>query len=248
VRLLRHQNRLGRGGCEWAAGGIHPFVSRTAGAACPPSNIAAAAPWLPGETAAIRQAKDEMSELHASIKPAPGQPSDQQLATWRLAAAGLSASLGGIGLARFAYTPLIPALIAAKWFSAADVVYLGAANLAGYLAGALLARVAARRFGPVPSLRAMMVLATLAFFASSAPVSFVWRFLAGLTGSVIMVLAATVVLPHTSPSRRGFVGGVIFAGVGLGQGIATGSQYWVLYGLGAIVGRCWRSRSISALP
>lgn len=50
--------------------------------------------------------------------------------TWRYAVAGLSASLVGLGLARFSYTPLIPALIAAKWFDPSDVVYLGAANLA----------------------------------------------------------------------------------------------------------------------
>jgi predicted MFS family arabinose efflux permease len=132
----------------------------------------------------------------------------------------LCASLVGLGLARFAYTPLIPALISARWFSTSDVVYLGAANLAGYLGGALLARPTAARIGAVPALRAMMVLATLSSFACSAPVSFqwffVWRFLAGLTGGIIMVLAATVILPHTSPARRGIVGGVIFAGVGLG--------------------------------
>jgi len=165
-----------------------------------------------------------MSELRESLKHTHSRPGDAQLPAWRLAAAGLSASLVGIGLARFAYTPLIPALIAAKWFGATDVVYLGAANLAGYLAGALLARETAARFGAVASLRAMMVLATLAFFASSVPVSFlwffIWRFLAGLTGGVIMVLAASVVLPHTSPGRRGLVGGVIFAGVGLGIAIS----------------------------
>ena len=92
----------------------------------------------------------------------------------------------------------------------------------------------------------MMVLATLSFFACSVPVSFVWffawRFLAGLTGGIIMVLAASVVLPHTSPARRGIVGGVIFAGVGLGVA-ASGTlvplllrqglqQSW--YGLGAL--------------
>jgi MFS family permease len=187
-----------------------------------------------------------MTELHANLRPTHSRPGDDQIATWRLAAAGLSASLVGIGLARFAYTPLIPALIAAKWFSATDVVYLGAANLAGYLAGALLAHRAAARFGAVASLRAMMVLTTLAFFASSAPVSFlwyfVWRFLAGLTGGVIMVLAATVVLPHAPASRRGFVGGVIFAGVGLGIAISGSlvplllrqglAQSW--YGLGVL--------------
>lgn len=59
---------------------------------------------------------------------------------WRWVCAGLSASLVGLGLARFAYTPLIPALIDADWFAPADVVYLGAANLTGYLAGTLAAR------------------------------------------------------------------------------------------------------------
>jgi MFS family permease len=165
---------------------------------------------------------------------------------WRFATAGLCASLVGLGLARFSYTPLIPALIAAKWFSASDVVYLGAANLAGYLGGALLARPAATRIGAVPALRAMMVLATLCCFACSAPVSFlwffVWRFLSGLTGGIIMVLAASAVLPHTSPARRGIVGGVIFAGVGLGVA-ASGTLVPLLlqhglreswYGLGAL--------------
>src|SRR5262249_2822448 len=147
-----------------------------AGAACPPSNIGASAGWRRSDAAASKPAEGEMTELHANLKHTHGRPGDEQLPTWRLAAAGLSASLVGIGLARFAYTPLIPALIAAKWFSAADVVYLGAANLAGYLAGALLARTAATRFGAVASLRSMMVLATLAFFASSTPVSFLWFF------------------------------------------------------------------------
>ncbi len=189
-----------------------------------------------------------MTELRAGPRHQHSHAGAAQLPAWRLAAAGLSASLVGIGLARFAYTPLIPALIAAKWFSASDVVYLGAANLAGYLTGALLARAAAARFGAVASLRAMMVLATLAFFASSVPVSFLWyfawRFLAGLSGGIIMVLAATVILPHTPASRRGFVGGVIFAGVGLGIAISGTlvplllregpAQSW--YGLGVLSG------------
>jgi MFS family permease len=139
---------------------------------------------------------------------------------WLSAAAGLCASLVGLGLARFAYTPLIPALIAAKWFSPAEAVYLGAANLAGYLAGALIARELGKRTGAVHALRGTMALACLCAFACSMPVSFTWffgwRFLAGLSGGVIMVLAASTILPLIAPGRRGFVGGVIFAGVGLG--------------------------------
>jgi predicted MFS family arabinose efflux permease len=139
---------------------------------------------------------------------------------WLFALAGLCASLVGLGLARFAYTPLIPALIAAKWFGPSDAVYLGAANLAGYLAGALVARRMAARIGAVASLRTMMALTALCCVASAWPLSFtwffLWRVLSGLTGGVIMVLAASTILPHTPADKKGLVGGVIFAGVGLG--------------------------------
>ncbi|MCP1743249.1 putative MFS family arabinose efflux permease [Bradyrhizobium japonicum] len=71
---------------------------------------------------------------------------------------------------------------------------------------------------------------------------FAWRFLSGLTGGIIMVLAASVILPHVSATRRGIGGGVIFAGVGLGVA-ASGTlvplllqqglqQSW--YGLGVL--------------
>ena len=46
----------------------------------------------------------------------------------RATLSGLCASLVGIGLARFAYTPLMPVMIRADWFTASVVVYLGAAN------------------------------------------------------------------------------------------------------------------------
>ncbi|WP_441515212.1 YbfB/YjiJ family MFS transporter [Bradyrhizobium sp. 2TAF24] len=165
---------------------------------------------------------------------------------WLSATAGLCASLVGLGLARFAYTPLIPALIAAKWFTPSQAVYLGAVNLAGYLAGTLVARSLGERLGAVGTLRGVMVLASLCCFACAVPLSFLWffafRFLAGLTGGVIMVLAASTILPHTAANKRGVVGGVIFAGVGLGVA-ASGTlvplllqqglmQAWI--GLGAL--------------
>jgi predicted MFS family arabinose efflux permease len=150
---------------------------------------------------------------------AAGRPS-VDAGLWRPALVGLCATLVGIGLARFAYTPLIPALIAAGWFEPAQAAYLGAANLAGYLAGALLARRIARTLPAATALRAMMLLATLAFFGCALPLSFLWffawRFAAGLAGGALMVLAAPTVLPHVPAARRGLAGGVIFTGVGLG--------------------------------
>ena len=139
---------------------------------------------------------------------------------WHAALAGLCASLIGIGLARFAYTPLIPSLIAAHWFLPAAAAYLGAANLAGYLAGAVLARPLAARWSAAFVLRAAMLVATVAFFACASPLGFLWyflwRFAAGVAGGALMVLAAPTVLPHVPAARRGLVGGAIFTGVGLG--------------------------------
>ena len=139
---------------------------------------------------------------------------------WRVTLAGLCASLVGIGLARFAYTPLLPVLITEGWFPASQAAYLGAANLAGYLGGALYARPLARRGGAPRVLRGMMALVTVAFFACALPLSFawffLWRFAAGVAGGALMVLAAPTVLPHVPPARRGLAGGAIFTGVGLG--------------------------------
>src|SRR5215472_12139307 len=144
----------------------------------------------------------------------------ENIAPWRAISAALCANLVGVGLARFAYTPLIPALIAAHWYSASSTVYLGAANLAGYLAGALLARQMAARVGPGAALRVMMAVTTAAFFACAYPLSFwwyfVWRVGSGAAGGVLMALAAPLVLPQIPPSRRGLASGAIFTGVGLG--------------------------------
>lgn len=141
-------------------------------------------------------------------------------ATARAIFAGLCASLVGIGLARFAYTPLIPPMIEAHWFAARDVIYLGAANLVGYLIGALAGRPAARRFGARVTLRAMMLLASAAFFACAFPLSvgwfFGWRLMSGIAGGIIMVLAAMTVLPHVPAHRKGMASGAIFLGIGLG--------------------------------
>jgi predicted MFS family arabinose efflux permease len=130
------------------------------------------------------------------------------------------ANLVGIGIARFGYTPLIPALIAAGWFLPSAAVYLGAANLAGYLAGALGARLVCAKFGPAISLRGAMLMTALSLIACAAPLGFlwffVWRFVSGFTGGMAMALAAPAVMPIVPPERRGLAGGAIFTGVGLG--------------------------------
>ncbi|HTW27154.1 MAG TPA: YbfB/YjiJ family MFS transporter [Acetobacteraceae bacterium] len=149
-----------------------------------------------------------------------GSPGESATGIGRAILAAFCASLIGIGLARFAYTPLLPAIIGAHWFRPSSAAYLGAANLGGYLAGALLGRPISARLPLAAVLRGMMLLATAAFFGCAYPVSFAWffawRFGAGLAGGALMVLAAPAVLPHVPASRRGLAGGAIFMGIGAG--------------------------------
>ena len=144
-----------------------------------------------------------------------------QSLVWHGALAGFCSSLVGIGLARFAYTPLIPALISEHWYSHSEAAYLGAANLAGYLVGALFGRLKARWIHTAWILRLMMLLTAASLLACAFrdfgffSAAF-WRFISGYTGGAIMVLAAPAVLAATPAARRGFISGAIFAGVGLG--------------------------------
>ena len=171
--------------------------------------------------------------------------------------AGLCASLIGIGLARFAYTPLIPVLIGERWFTPGAAAYLGAANLAGYLAGALLAAPIARRIAAVTVLRGMMTLVGVAFLACSVRFPFawffVWRFAAGLAGGTIMALAAPIVLAITPAPMRGRIGGIILTGVGIGV-VAAGTLVplllregveaaWIGLGILSLVltASCWQA-------
>ena len=143
----------------------------------------------------------------------------------RAVLSALCANLVGVGLARFAFTPLVPALVSAHWFSASQAAYLGSANFAGYLTGALLAQPLSARVAPATILRAMMVLAGISFLACVHPAPFLWfaawRAAAGAAGGLIMVLSATLVLQHVPVRRRGLAGGLIFAGIGIGIIIAA---------------------------
>jgi predicted MFS family arabinose efflux permease len=155
----------------------------------------------------------------------------------RAALSGFCAMLIGIGLGRFAYTPLIPALIQDGWLSPAAAAYLGAANLAGYLAGALFGRGFASLIGDVPrTLRVAMVACAVSLAACAIPAGLLWltpwRFVAGFSGAALMVLAGPAILGATPPERRGRVGGLIYAGIGTGVAVSgTAMPFLVGFGL-----------------
>ncbi|HMB10865.1 YbfB/YjiJ family MFS transporter [Saliniramus sp.] len=160
---------------------------------------------------------------------------------------GLLAVLVGVGLGRFAYTPLLPALVAQDWLSETQAAYAGAANLAGYLAGALVAQALAARRERIAILNGALVAAAISLIACAWPLGFFWmapwRFVAGMAGAFIMVLGPATILAATATEARPRVSGMIFVGVGLGI-ILSGTLLPAIAASGLVV--AWLTLGIAA--
>jgi predicted MFS family arabinose efflux permease len=144
---------------------------------------------------------------------------------WPAAWPDLCATLVGVGIGRFSYTPLIPFLIASGVVSESEAAYLGAAGVLGYLIGASLAARVAIRFGMTDSVRAAFILAVLSLAACAPQLGFwwflPWRVLSGIAGAILMVLGPSLMLIRTVAGERGRAGGLIYTGVGLGAVIGS---------------------------
>ncbi len=139
---------------------------------------------------------------------------------WQPILAGCCATLLGIGLQRFAYGPILPAMVQDGWLGAGPAGMLGGANLAGYLVGAFGAGMVARVLGVVWALRLSMMTAVAGFALCAINGGFLWflpwRVLAGFTGGVLMVLAGPAVQAVVPRKMRNLASGFVIAGVGLG--------------------------------
>jgi predicted MFS family arabinose efflux permease len=138
-------------------------------------------------------------------------------------AGGIAALLIAMGIGRFAYTPLLPAMQQAVGFDDRAAGALASANYAGYLLGALLLTlipIGSGRLSRTGALRFSLVASIATTAAMAATQSLVaWgalRFLSGLASAAVFVLATAIV--HAILSRRGQLHriGIHFAGVGLG--------------------------------
>jgi predicted MFS family arabinose efflux permease len=133
---------------------------------------------------------------------------------------GICATMTGIGLSRFAYAPLLPAIVQSGQLSGGQAGVLGAINLGGYLVGAFTAANFGRALGLRRTLRASMIVVTLCFLLCALPGGLLWltpwRALTGLAAGVLMVLAGPAVQNVVPARMRGLASGLVFAGVGSG--------------------------------
>ncbi|HJV51772.1 MAG TPA: YbfB/YjiJ family MFS transporter [Noviherbaspirillum sp.] len=186
---------------------------------------------------------------------------------WRpVAVAGLCALLIGIGLGRFSYVALLPLMIDAHWAAPGGAAQIAAANLIGYLLGALVAHRLALMLGTARVVRVAMVAILLSFIACAFNFGLAWfwgwRFVAGISGALLMILAAPYLLSQLPVAQRGKAAGIMFSGVGWGivlSGFAApvfGAEHLALAwsALAAMIGLCvavsWKryNKPLAAAP
>lgn len=139
---------------------------------------------------------------------------------WRVAIGGGAGMLIGMGLGRFSYTTMVPALVLAEELTALEAGRVGTVNIVSFALGALLSVPLRARIDERRLLALAAVISLVALAASAAALGFwwlaFWRGLLGVTAGIIMVLSAALVTSSAPQARRPLAAGMMFAGVGIG--------------------------------
>ena len=139
---------------------------------------------------------------------------------WPTVAAGLLALAVAMGIGRFAFTPILPAMRDAFALSPAALGALASANYLGYLIGALAAATPLLGRWGDPILRwslLALIAATASMAATDAlPAWLVLRFLAGVASAGVFVYGSAAVLGRLARRGRLDLTGWFYSGVGVG--------------------------------
>ena len=141
------------------------------------------------------------------------------------ALAGLLSLAVGIGIGRFAYTPILPYMSAGLDLDKSEAGLIASANFLGYLLGALGAA-----WRAVPGDARLWLLGALALaglstgamaLTTSLGAFLLLRFVGGAAGALVMVLASSLVMDRLAAAGRDGWAAVIYAGVGSGIALSS---------------------------
>ncbi|MCM5569125.1 MFS transporter [Burkholderiaceae bacterium FT117] len=155
------------------------------------------------------------------MQSSPG-PAEAALAA---AIAGACALALAMGIGRFAYTPLLPAMLEGGGLSLSGAGLVASANFAGYLAGALLATRAVFARHRALGLRAGIALsvATTAVMALDAGAAgwALLRFAGGMASAFVLVYASGTIFDLAARTARPMLGSLLYSGVGAGIALSA---------------------------
>lgn len=155
---------------------------------------------------------------------------------YKVLSAGVLSLVLTLGVARFAYTPLLPLMQQQAKLGIVAAGWLASINYAGYLSGALVVSLIGDLTVKDRLHRAGLILAVVTTWMMGLSTNFtVWaisRYLAGLSSTAGMLLGSGLILNWLiRNSHRGELG-IHFAGVGLGVAVSAGAvmamNHWSL--------------------
>ncbi|MCM3762479.1 YbfB/YjiJ family MFS transporter [Alkalihalobacillus oceani] len=138
---------------------------------------------------------------------------------------GIFALMVAMGIGRFAYTPLLPLMQQALFFTDADAGYLASSNYAGYLIGACLAGMLPLAKSKTFYVRTGLVVSIVTTLSMGLTTSYflmlLLRLVSGVASAFIFVLASSIVLDKLAATGRTSWSGLFYSGVGLGIFFST---------------------------
>jgi predicted MFS family arabinose efflux permease len=164
-----------------------------------------------------------------------------------IALPALAALAVAMGIGRFAFTPILPMMLADAAIGVPEGGVLASANYLGYLAGALTAtRIA---WPPRTGIRLGLILIAIATAGMALVDGMIaWavlRAVAGVASAWVLVYVSAWALEQLQVANRGELGGVIYAGVGSGI-VFAGLACLVLSRAGASAAAAWTLLGASA--
>lgn len=162
-----------------------------------------------------------------------------------IAVAGGVAMATAMGLGRFFYTPVLPAMMSDLGLGAADAGWIASANYIGYLVGAVVAAYGwaegIERKVALSGLAATAMLLLAMAVSSNVALIAALRFLAGLASAFAMIFTSSIVLSHGLAAGRSSVQAMHFGGVGAGIALSS-----AMFALVVWAGGDWRTAWLAA--
>ncbi len=158
-------------------------------------------------------------------------PSGPAAGRWRIAVAGALSLAVAMGIGRFAFTPLLPMMLADGVVDLAAASWLASTNYFGYLVGALFCtlqpwlwrRLGWRTVHGATWVRAGLAATCLLTLGMVVPLPALWpwlRFAAGVASALVFVFTSGWCLAQLAQRGTPALGGMIYTGPG--AGIALG--------------------------
>ncbi|WP_421864934.1 YbfB/YjiJ family MFS transporter [Motiliproteus sp.] len=176
---------------------------------------------------------------------------------YQVLGAGILSLLLTLGIARFAYTPLLPLMQQQAGLGLAEGGWLAAINYLGYFCGAVVASLISDLQLKDKLYRIGLIMAVISTAAMALTDNFwiwaFWRFIAGVAGVSGMLLGAGLILNWLMRHKLRHELGIHFSGAGLGVALSAlvvelfahfvdwRGQWWLLSGLALLLAiPAWR--------